>query len=146
MRLTPVFTLLVLIAATPLHGWDFSVTPICTLAHATDDSKLRVTYDPYVQEYAIMLTSNSTAWPDAPVFTLRFEGPRSHKISTTRHRLNHDRTTLTVTDTGFGNVLDGLEFNDTATAIVGAKKVTVPLSGAAASVREFRACADASLA
>ena len=143
MRLAPVLALL---AATPLHAWEFSATPICTLTHATQETTVRVTYDPRVPEYAIALTHSAAAWPDAPVFALRFDGPRGLTISTTRHRLSNGGTTLTVTDTGFGNVLDGLELNDTATALIGAARVTVPLSGAATAVRALRACTDAGLA
>ena len=143
MRFAPVLALL---AATPLHAWEFSATPICTLSHATQETTVRVTYDPRVPEYAIALTRTAADWPDAPVFALRFDGPRGLTISTTRHRLSDGGTTLTVTDTGFANVLDGLELNDTATALIGAAQVAVPLSGAATAVRAFRACTDASLA
>jgi len=137
---------LALLAATPLHAWEFSATQICTLTHATEETSIRVTYDPRVPEYAIALTRTAAAWPDAPVFTLRFDGPRSLTISTTRYRLSNGGTTLTVTDTGFGNVLDGLEFNDTATALIGAAQVAVPLSDAATAVRAFRTCIDGGLA
>lgn len=143
MRLALVLALL---AATPLHAWEFSATPICTLTHATQDTIVRVTYDPRVPEYAIRLTRTAAAWPDAPVFALRFDGPRGHTISTTRHRLSEGGTTLTVTDTGFGNVLDGLELNDTATALIGTAQVAVPLSDAATAVRAFRTCTEAGLA
>ena len=143
MRLAFVFAL---IAATPLNAWEFSATPICILTHATQEITVRVTYDPRVPEYVIALTRIAAAWPDAPVFTLQFDGPRGLAISTSRHRLSDGGTTLTVTDTGFGNVLDGLELNDTSTALIGAAQVAIPLSGAATAVRAFRACTDASLA
>jgi hypothetical protein len=143
MRLAYVLALL---AATPLQDWEFSATPICTLTHATHETTVRVTYDPRVPEYAIALTRTAAAWPNVPVFALRFDGSRGQIISTTRHQLSEGGATLTVTDTGFGNVLDGLELNDTATALVGAAQVAIPLSGAATAVRAFRACSDASLA
>jgi hypothetical protein len=48
-----------------------------------------------------------------------------------------------VTDSGFGNVLDGLQFNDTATAVTGAAELRIPLEGAAPAVEDFRACTKA---
>ena len=140
MRLATVLAILAILAilaATPLHAWEFSVSPICTLTHATEETTVRVTYDPRIPEYAIAFTRTTTAWPDAPVFALRFDGPRGNTISTTRHRLSEGGTTLTITDTGFGNVLDGLELNDTATALIGTAQVTIPLSGAATAVPPF---------
>jgi hypothetical protein len=47
---------------------------------------------------------------------------------------------VTVKDSGFGNVLDGLEFNNTATAILGNEAVTFGLENAGPAVRAFRAC------
>jgi hypothetical protein len=38
-------------------------------------------------------------------------GPRGNMISTSRHALSDDGRTLSVSDRGFGNVLNGLEFN-----------------------------------
>ena len=73
MRLALVLALL---AATPLHAWEFSATPICTLTHATQDTIVRVTYDPRVPEYAIRLTRTAAAWPDAPVAYLGFSRSR----------------------------------------------------------------------
>lgn len=67
-------------------------------------------------------------------------GPVSNMISTNRHTLSNDDATLTVTDRGFGNVLDGLEFNETATALLGEQAVVLSLEGAASAVQAFRAC------
>lgn len=44
-----------------------------------------------------------------------------------------------MTDRGFGNVLDGLEFNETATALLGDQAVVLSLEGAAPAVQSFRA-------
>ena len=131
---------LILLVATPLHAWEFSATQICALTHATQEISVRVTYDPRVPEYTIALTRLASVWSDAPVFTLRFDGPHGKSISTTTHRLSEDGATLTVTDSGFGNVLDGLELNDSATALVGVTQVTFPLSGADTAVQAFRTC------
>jgi hypothetical protein len=141
MRLALTLTLL----ATPAAAWEFSPTPVCTLSHETPEASVTVTHDPRQPEpYAIAVTTQG-GWPEAPVFSIRFDGPRGNTISTPRHRLSADGTTLTVTDRGFGNVLDGLEFNDSATATAGGASVTLPLDGAAPAVQAFRACADAVL-
>ncbi|MEM1316322.1 MAG: excinuclease ABC subunit B [Pseudomonadota bacterium] len=130
------------LAAAPASAWEFTPTPVCTLSHAADGSSLRVTYDPRGPEYAITLR-RPKPWPAAPVFAIRFAGPRELTISTTRHRLSEGGTALTVTDRGFGNVLDGLQFNDAAIARTGAAALSVPLDGAAPAVEAFRACTSA---
>jgi hypothetical protein len=105
-----------------------------------------VTYDPRQPEpYAIRI-DRAAPWPEAPVFSIDYEGPRPLGISTTRHRLSDGGTAITVTDEGFGNVLDGLEFNTTATAILGDVRVPFPLDGAVGPVQAFRACTEAPLA
>jgi hypothetical protein len=71
---------------------------------------VRLTYDPSLPEYTIAIRL-SEPWPEAAVFAMRFEGPRGNMISTSRHVLSEDGLTLSVRDRGFGNVLDGLEFN-----------------------------------
>jgi hypothetical protein len=45
-----------------------------------------------------------------------------------------------VSDRGFGNVLDGLEFNQVALAATGDRVVSIDLDGAAPEVAAFRAC------
>ncbi|WP_227447412.1 hypothetical protein [Cognatishimia sp. F0-27] len=87
--------------------------------------------------YTIAIT-RPEGWERAAVFSIRFSGGAALEISTTRHQI--DGKTVTVTDRGFGNVLDGLQFNDTATAILGEQTVTVDLSGAARPVQAFRDC------
>ena len=47
---------------------------------------------------------------------------------------------MTVKDSGFGDVFDGLEFNDTAIAILGNESVTFGPANAGPAVRAFRAC------
>ncbi|MEO0624574.1 MAG: hypothetical protein AAFU49_05345 [Pseudomonadota bacterium] len=102
-----------------------------------------MTYDPRSLDYAIAL-KRAVPWPDDPAFAIRFDGPRGLTISTSRHQLSEGRTVLTVTDRGFGNVLDGLQFNDTATALTGSAALSVSLDGAAPKVEAFRACTKAS--
>ena len=94
-----------------------------------------MTYDTRI--YEIRLT-RAGGWPEARVFSLRFEGSAGLTIATTRHRV--DGETLSVTDTGFGNVLDGLEYNARAVALIGALSVPVDLRGAAEPVARFRDC------
>lgn len=114
---------------------------ICTLSHETPEVALFMTYDPSGPEYAITLTRPGQPWPAAPVFAMRFEGANGTTITTDRHQLGQDGRAVTVIDRGFGNVLDGLAFNQTTTAILGETEVTIPLDGAAGPVEIFRTCA-----
>ncbi len=132
--------LALLLLATPVHAWEFTPVPICTLSHAEGDAEIKVTFDHATSLYAIAITS-ADGWPGAPAFSIRFDGARPNTISTTRHQI--DAQTLTVTDAGFGNMLDGLEFNTTATAFTQTAAVMVSLDGAAGPVQAFRACATA---
>jgi hypothetical protein len=144
MRLAPVLFLCLL--ATPLRAWEFTAAPVCTLRHAEGGAQVAVTYDPRLAEpYAIAITL-AEPWPESPGFGIRYDGARPLAIGTDRHRLTDAGRTLTVTDTGFGNVLDGLEFNATATARAGGRTVVLDLSGAAGPVRAFRACTAGGLA
>ncbi|MEO9574898.1 MAG: hypothetical protein ABJ320_19195 [Lentilitoribacter sp.] len=129
-----------LFLASPAAAWEFTPTPICTLTHTEASADVAVTYDHATGLYAIAVTSPS-GWPASPAFSIRFDGPRSNIISTERHQT--DGPTLTVSDAGFGNVLDGLEFNSTATAFTQTSAVTVSLDGAAEPVQQFRACTQA---
>lgn len=128
---------------TPAFAWEYTPTPICTLLHNEEGATVEVTYDHATALYAIAVTSPD-GWPGAPAFSIRFDGARPNTISTTRHQTQAN--TLTVTDTGFGNVLDGLEFNATATAFTQTAAVTVSLDGAAGPVQRFRACTKAPIA
>lgn len=127
------------LASTPALAWEAKIDRVCELIHEGADASVRVTYDPAVPEYAISI-SQAGSWRDNTVFAMRFDGPRGNTISTDRHVISGDGATLTVTDSGFGNVLDGLEYNDTATALLGEQAVAISLDGAAPAVREFRSC------
>ncbi|MBY6159994.1 hypothetical protein KUV73_03880 [Mameliella alba] len=129
MRLLPIL----LLASTPLHAWEFSPVPVCTVVNEAP-LRVEVTYDGAL--YAIRLTRRG-GWPDGPVFSLRFL-PQGPAISTTRHVI--DGETLTVTDTGFGNVLKGLQFNRTALAVIGTLEAPISLTGASEPVAAFRTC------
>lgn len=132
------FAVIAALCASPAAGWEATIGPICALSHAETGGAMRLTYDPTLPEYAITVTRQDGEWSDAPVFAIAFFGPRGLTISTDRHSI--DGKDVTVTDRGFGNVLNGLEFNDTATAFLGDQSVTVSLAGAAAEVRKFRDC------
>jgi hypothetical protein len=132
---------LVLLAA-PAQAWDFTATPVCTILEDTPDLSIRVTYDPSEPEpYAITLT-RPDPWPVTDSFGLRFDGPAALTIGTSRHKLSDDGRTLTVSDTGFGNVLDGLALNGMATALVGDTALPFNLQGARPVVEAFRACGE----
>ena len=126
-----------LLLAGPVHAWEFTARPVCTLSHSEGDTRMKVTYDHAAALYAIAVTT-AAGWPDAPAFSIRFEGPRPNVISTRRHVVAGN--TLTVTDSGFGNLLDGLEFNQTATAFTESAAAAVSLNGAAEPVQAFRGC------
>lgn len=131
--------------ALPAHAWEFRVTEICELFHEMPGASVRLTYDPRIPEYAIRLT-RTPAWPAGSVFAIRFDGGRPLTITTDRHVLSDGNATIGVTDRGFGNVLNGLEFNRTATALLADAALAIPLDGAAGPVRDFRACAAGGVA
>ena len=130
-----------LLTATPALAWEARSGPVCELTHEGDGAHVRVTYDPAIPEYAIAITPDRP-WSPAPTFAIRFDGPRGLTISTDRHVIFDGGATLIVRDRGFGNVLNGLEFNDTATALLGDRAIAFALENAGPAVRAFRACAD----
>ena len=136
MRLAAAFCVM----AGPALAWDYSPTPICTLSHEGESGSVVLTYDPVLGVYAIALTRADGLWPDAPVFGILFAGPRQIQIGTDRHNLSEDQSTITATDKGFGNVLNGLEFNNFAVAQAGDVLFRFDLSDAAEPVRAFRNC------
>lgn len=123
--------LILMTFASPAAAWEFSASPVCTLS---SDQGVTVTYDGALYEIAL---TRAGGWPDAPLFSMRFD-PSGPFISTPRHQVEGD--TLTVTDTGFGNVLAGLENNQSATAILGDLSIPIDLNGAADPTRAFREC------
>ena len=129
-----------LLLATPAAAWEASREgPVCLLTHETEDATVTVSHDLRLAvPYAIDLT-HAEGWQPGPVFAIRFDGPGRRTISTDRHQLA-DRT-LTVTDTGFGNVLDGIALNVVAIAATGETAIVIPLAGAAPEVEKFKACA-----
>ena len=129
--------LLFICLASPVAAWDFSPSPICTLSHSTDTTGLTVTYDGAATEpYSIEITGPGIA--PAPVFGIRFSGGAGLTIQTTRHVVKGN--SVRVSDRGFGNVLNGIEYSDTATALLGDAEIPFALDGADAPMQAFRAC------
>ena len=132
---------LFLLFATPSLAWETVPGEVCTISHSEETAEVVVTYDLQRSEYAIAITVEPS-WEPGPVFAMQFEGGATNFITTDRHQLSNDGATLTVTDSGFGNVLNGLAFNRTATALLGERAVVFSLDGAAEAVEAFRACTD----
>jgi len=130
----------------PALAWDATIGPVCTLTHASGEAEIALSYDPSLPLYSITVTRGGDGWRDAQTFGMQFFGPRPNMITTNRHQLGDGDRSLTVTDRGFGNVLDGLQFNESVTAFTSAgQTVTVSLDGAAPAVQAFRDCTEAGL-
>ncbi|WP_299872937.1 hypothetical protein [uncultured Sulfitobacter sp.] len=125
--------------ATQATAWEFTPGMPCVLTHQSGDVAVTLTYDPVTPLYSISL-KQTEGFPAAPTFGLRFDGDLPIAIGTDRHQFTDDRRRVTVEDSGFGNVLNGLQFNKLMTAFVGAQVISVPLNGAAEPVAAFRAC------
>ena len=124
----------------PAFAWETGVEDgLCTLTHTEESVAVRLTYDPSVPLYTITVT-RSEGWEAAPEFGIRFEGVRSNTIRTDRHVLSPDGLSLSVSDRGFGNVLDGLQFNEMAIGFSAEAEAVVSLDGAAPAVEAFRSC------
>lgn len=132
--------LALLLAPFPALAWDFSPDPVCTLTHQSDTALITVTYDPRLPEYALTVALLDADWDGGANFTMNFIGANPLQIGTTQHRFEPDGFTLSVRDKGFGNVLDGLEFNDFVSGQSGVTSFSASLDGAAPAVQAFRAC------
>ena len=120
-------------------AWDFTPGLPCVLTHETAQAGIELTYDPTKPLYSVTIRTDQPL-SDTGVFAMRFDGPASLTISTTRHVLSGDGRAVTVVDTGFGNVLNGLQLNTTATALIGDSAFSFPLTGAEEPVAAFRLC------
>lgn len=129
-----------LLTTTPAAAWEASRDgPVCRLSHITEEAEIAVSHDiTKPVPYAIDLTLKG-GWQPGPLFAIRFDGLGPRTITTDRHQVTDD--TLTVTDTGFGNVLDGIAQNFVALATTGETAMVIPLEGAAPEVEKFKACA-----
>jgi hypothetical protein len=142
MRLVLAFTLL----ASPAAAWEFSDAPICTLTNTSDAGDVTVTYDASLPEYTITITLPDGTWPEDPTFAMAFAGGMPIGIQTDSHERSADGRSLTVADSGFGNVLNGLEFNTRAYAASGDTTVGIALDGIGPAIKAFRDCPTANLA
>ena len=134
------FAFALALCASPAAAWEFTPGLPCLLTHEEPGLEIVLTHDPTQPLYTITLTQPDP-WPQSDVFSLRFEGAAGLTISTTRHQLSNGQTALTVTDSGFGNVLAGLSFNRVAVAMVGDREARFALDGAAEPVAAFQNCA-----
>ncbi len=132
-------TVLLLAVPTPATAWEFAPGAICTLNHTEGDAEIQLTYDPRAPRYTLAI-SRDQPWPEAPTFAMNFDGPAPIRIATNQQAFSADGRTLNVADSGFGNVLDGLQYNTTATATLGETVVIFSLDGASGPVAKFRAC------
>jgi hypothetical protein len=127
----------------PVLAWEFSALSVCTVRHQSETADLVMTYDPGARLYAIEITRREGTWGDATVFGMQFVGAAPNAISTTRQTLSEDGKTLRVQDSGFGNVLNGLEFNARAGAFLGEVGEVFDLTNAAPAIAAFRMCEKA---
>lgn len=136
----PMTRLLILfLTASPAAAWEFTPGLPCVLRHASDTAAIELTYDPTRPLYTVTV-SQATPFDSAPLFSMSFEGDRPLQISTDRHIPSRDGRSVTVSDRGFGNLLNGLQYNDRVAAILGTAEVSFSLAGAAPAVAAFRNC------
>ena len=124
----------------PALAWEFSPDPICTLFHQNPSAQITVTFDPEPSQYQLAITLEGRTWDPAPNFGMAFDGGQALTIGTDRQVIQG--STLSVSDSGFGNVLNGLEFNQRVTAFTPNLAVSFSLEGAAEPVQQFRACTE----
>lgn len=128
-----------LLLASPAAAWEFTPGTPCLLTHDAGSVQVELTYDPTAPLYTISITRDVPFQP-SPSFVMRFIGPFGLSIGTDQHRLSNEGRTVTVADVGFGNVLNGMQFNTAVSASLGGQSITLPLNGAADPVAAFRAC------
>lgn len=130
---------LLALCATPAAAWDVSLGPICVLEDQQPEVAVTLTHDPEGPIYSITITT-PTPWPEGPVFSITFVGDNPLRITTNQHVLSDDNRAVTVVDRGFGNVLNGMEFNETAIASLAGREVPFDLSAVDAPMQPFRTC------
>jgi len=135
-----------LLLASPAAAWEFSVSPICTLTDTSEAGEITVTYDPAITEYTVTVTLPEGQWPSDPTFGMAFANDRPISIQTDQHSISPDGRSITVKDRGFGNVLNGLEFNKRAYAVLGDTTVGIDLTGIGPAITAFRNCPADNLA
>ncbi len=138
--------LALVILASPATAWEFSALPICTLTEVAEEGTMTVTYDAAITEYEITVTLADSTWPSDTTFGMAFASDRPISIQTDRFTLSPDGRSLTVKDRGFGNVLNGLEYNTRAYAMLGDTTIGFSLDGIGPAISAFRACPAVNLA
>lgn len=134
-------SLVFIILATPAAAWEAGREgSVCLLMHSMENAEVVVSHDatkavPYTIDLIL-----ENGWQAGAVFAIRFDGPLPLTITTDRHSVSGE--TLSVTDTGFGNVLNGIAGNQVAIAMSGETALVIPLTGAAPEVEAFKACAS----
>ncbi|MEM7243261.1 MAG: excinuclease ABC subunit B [Pseudomonadota bacterium] len=124
-------------------AWTFSPDPICRVTEKQQLIEIDLTYDHATEIYAIAFTKTEAPWAQSQEFSIRFEGPRPKLIRTNRHQFSADGFTLTASDTGFGNVLDGLQYNTLAALQTGDERIFIQIHKSFPAIEAFRKCVDA---
>jgi hypothetical protein len=137
-------TLALTLLTSPAFAWDFTSGAVCTLSDATDTAEIVLTYDPALPRYTLSITTDA-AWPVDGTFSMTFANTRPAVIRTDRQTLSQDGMTLSVADSGFGNVLNGLEFGGQIRAAVGDRAVDISSDGIKGPMGAFKACGAAAL-
>lgn len=123
----------------PAAAWEFTPGLPCLLTQETPNVAVELTHDPRKPLYSITLT-RAVPWPEGDVFSITFDGPARLTISTNRHVLSNGGRSLTVTDSGFSNVLVGIAHNFVGTARLGGAAEVFSLADAAEPTRAFAQC------
>lgn len=132
-----------LLLGSPALAWDFSPDPICRISEKQDLVEINLTFDHASGVYAIAFTKLEAPWDQGQQFSIRFEGPRPKLIRTDRHVFSVDGYTLTARDTGFGNVLDGLQYNTLAALETGDERIFIQIHKSFPAMEAFRKCVKA---
>ena len=120
-------------------AWEFQSGTPCRLTHIEEDVAVELTFQPQIPLYTMSLTA-LTPWPSGREFSMTFLQRRPLRIATERHEMRDAGRTIFVEDAGFGNVLNGLQFNDVALAQLGSRTIELDLDTAPEAVEAFRNC------
>lgn len=131
---------LLLIPSLVSASWRFDETTACVITGETPETVVVVIHDYQAGRYTIAVSQTGQTWTPGPDLSIAFQGGRELVIGTDQHFLSDEGDVLMVTDRGFGNVLDGMQFNQRMTINTGEHIVKIDLNGAAAAVAEFRDC------
>ena len=133
-------TFLVLAPSLASASWRFDETTACVITGETPETVVVVIHDYQAGRYTIAVSQTGRTWVPGPDLSIAFQGGRELVIGTDQHFLSDEGDVLMVSDRGFGNVLDGMQFNQRMTIKTGDHSVEVNLNGAAPAVAEFRDC------